>query len=194
VLIDCRRDWLEVRCVGAAGVEEKRCSNLCSNLHPGFGENPGFSGRSRHLSIPPQATKVYLAKKPTRAVGFFVSGDKQSSCPVYFRAAAFFGKLPVGAELKSIRIATCQGVRPGGLDLNQPEPAITMPRAVHWRENKWRTPLRVRHGCIQGGGATGGCLTVSQSLGPREPRGTGLKWCCSKHPARLRVNFPKECT
>ena len=32
-------------------------------------ENPCVGG-----SIPPQATKVYLAKKPTHAVGFFVSG------------------------------------------------------------------------------------------------------------------------
>jgi len=52
-------------------------------------ENPCVGG-----SIPPQATKVYLAKKPTHAVSFFVSGDKQSSCPVHFRASAFFGKLP----------------------------------------------------------------------------------------------------
>ena len=52
-------------------------------------ENPCVGG-----SIPPQATKVYLAKKPTHAVGFFVSGDEQSSRPVHFRAAAFFGKLP----------------------------------------------------------------------------------------------------
>ena len=29
-------------------------------------------------------TKVHLAKKPTHAVGFFVSGGKQSSCPVHF--------------------------------------------------------------------------------------------------------------
>jgi hypothetical protein len=55
---------------------------------PGI-ENPCVGG-----SIPPQATKVYLAKKPTHAVGFFVSGYKQSSCPVHFRAAAFPGKLP----------------------------------------------------------------------------------------------------
>ena len=34
-------------------------------------ENPCVGG-----SIPPQATKVYLAKKPTHAVGFFVSDDK----------------------------------------------------------------------------------------------------------------------
>jgi hypothetical protein len=31
-------------------------------------ENPCVGG-----SIPPQATKIYLAKKPTHAVGFFVS-------------------------------------------------------------------------------------------------------------------------
>ena len=52
-------------------------------------ENPCVGG-----SIPPQATKVYLAKKPTHAVGFFVSGDKQSSCPVHFRLTVCFGKLP----------------------------------------------------------------------------------------------------
>jgi len=51
-------------------------------------ENPCVGG-----SIPPQATKVYLAKTPTHVVGVFVSGDKQSSCPVHFRAVAFFGKL-----------------------------------------------------------------------------------------------------
>ena len=57
-------------------------------------ENPCVGG-----SIPPQATKVYLAKKPTHAVGFFVSGDKQSSCPIYFRVVAFSGKLPFTSSL-----------------------------------------------------------------------------------------------
>jgi hypothetical protein len=52
-------------------------------------ENPCVGG-----SIPPQATSVFLAKKPTHPVGFFVYGDKQSSCPVHFRAAAFLEKLP----------------------------------------------------------------------------------------------------
>ena len=50
-------------------------------------ENPCVGG-----SIPPQATKIRLAKMPTHAVGFFVSGDKQSSRPVHFRATACLGE------------------------------------------------------------------------------------------------------
>ena len=46
------------------------------------------------FSLSPQATKVYLAKKPTHAVGFFVSENKQSSRPVHFWSAACFEKFP----------------------------------------------------------------------------------------------------
>jgi hypothetical protein len=52
-------------------------------------ENPCVGG-----SIPPRATKIRLTKKPAHAVGFFVSQVQKSLCPVYFRAAAFFGKRP----------------------------------------------------------------------------------------------------
>lgn len=37
----------------------------------------------------------YPTQKPTHPVGFCVSGDKQSSCAVCFRAAAFFASLPI---------------------------------------------------------------------------------------------------
>ena len=75
-------------------------------------ENPCVGG-----SIPSQATKFYLAKKPTHAVGFFVSANKQSSCTVYFRAGIFFGKKLsashfVGANLKVTRPNTLISHKP----------------------------------------------------------------------------------
>ena len=60
-------------------------------------ENPCVGG-----SIPSQATKVTLAKKPTHAVGFFVSGGKQFSCMDHLRAAAFLRKMTIASHFGDV--------------------------------------------------------------------------------------------